>query len=361
MTCEPPRLLRPGGLPLEALEDVAGPIAVDRAVTQQLKEGEQPKAPGMKYRHYAPKAPVTVVTGPAASSARTIQHLAQPGDGVICFDEFATLFDQQVVEHLGPSQDKRIQAQRVFDALRAFDSKDVPQIYAQCPDSQGLGLAISNRLKKAAGFKTIAAEERKVILGITGGTGSGKTSALNAIRDLGGTVIDCDAVYHKMVAENQELRHAIEVKFHGVFNSDGSLNRKKLGELVFENKERMEQLNEVIYRFLVPEVQRLCQKGGDLVAIDAINLVESGADSICDKTIAITAPMELRVRRITARDGIDERYARMRISAQKSDEFYRGKCDYELSNTAETAEAFQSAAQIFFQRLIAELREEKDD
>lgn len=222
-------------------------------------------------------------------------------------------------------------------------------------------MPISNRLKKAAGFKTIAAEERKVILGITGGTGSGKTSALNAIRDLGGTVIDCDAVYHKMVAENQELRHAIEVKFHGVFNSDGSLNRKKLGELVFENKERMEQLNEVIYRFLVPEVQRLCKEGGDLVAIDAINLVESGVDSICDKTIAITAPMELRVRRITARDGIDERYARMRISAQKSDEFYRGKCDYELSNTAETAEAFQSAAQIFFQRLIEELREEKDD
>ena len=65
-------------------------------------------------------------------------------------------------------------------------------------------------MKKAAGFKTIAAEERKVILGITGGTGSGKTSALNAIRDLGGTVIDCDAVYHKMVAENQDLRHAID-------------------------------------------------------------------------------------------------------------------------------------------------------
>ena len=356
-----PTLLRPGAITMEMLRETVGRVEIDPAIQAPPSADLRPKAPGMKYRHYAPKAPVTVVTGPAASSARTIQHLAQPGDGVICFDEFATLFDQQVVEHLGPSQDKRIQAQRVFDALRAFDSKDVPQIYAQCPDSQGLGLAISNRLKKAAGFKTIAAEERKVILGITGGTGSGKTSALNAIRDLGGTVIDCDAVYHKMVAENQELRHAIEVKFHGVFNSDGSLNRKKLGELVFENKERMEQLNEVIYRFLVPEVQRLCQEGGDLVAIDAINLVESGADSICDKTIAITAPMELRVRRITARDGIDERYARMRISAQKSDEFYRGKCDYELSNTAETAEAFQSAAQIFFQRLIEELREEKDD
>lgn len=278
---------------------------------------------------------------------------------MICFDEFADRFDQQTVECLGPSRDKRIQAQRVFDALRAFDSKDVQQIYAQCPDSQGLGLAIGNRLKKAAGFKTVAADQKKVVIGITGGTGSGKTSALNAIRDLGGVVIDCDAVYHEMLNQDAELRHAIEVKFHGVFNSDGSLNRKKLGELVFENKERMAQLNEVIYQFLVPEVQRRA-RDGNLTAIDAINLIESGVGELCDRTGAVTAPAELRVRRIMARDGIDERYARMRISAQKSDEFYRSKCDYELSNTADTPEAFRETARVFFERLIGELREEKD-
>ena len=359
LTCDPPRLLRPGGMPLEALEEVVGPLTVDKAVTEPLKDGEQPKAPGMKYRHYAPKAPVTVVTGPAEASARTIEQLAKPGDGVICFDEFADRFDRQTVECLGPSRDKRIQAQRVFDALRAFDSKDVQQIYAQCPDSQGLGLAIGNRLKKAAGFKTVAADQKKVVIGITGGTGSGKTSALNAIRDLGGVVIDCDAVYHEMLNQDAELRHAIEVKFHGVFNSDGSLNRKKLGELVFENKERMAQLNEVIYQFLVPEVQRRA-RDGNLTAIDAINLIESGVGELCDRTVAITAPAELRVRRIMARDGIDERYARMRISAQKSDEFYRSKCDYELSNTADTPEAFRETARVFFERLIGELREEKD-
>ena len=359
LTCDPPRLLRPGGMPLEALEEVVGPLTVDKAVTEPLKDGEQPKAPGMKYRHYAPKAPVTVVTGPAEASARTIEQLAKPGDGVICFDEFAGRFDQQTVECLGPSRDKRIQAQRVFDALRAFDSKDVQQIYAQCPDSQGLGLAIGNRLKKAAGFKTIAADQKKVVIGITGGTGSGKTSALNAIRDLGGVVIDCDAVYHEMLNQDAELRHAIEVKFHGVFNSDGSLNRKKLGELVFENKERMAQLNEVIYQFLVPEVQRRA-RDGNLTAIDAINLIESGVGELCDRTVAVTAPAELRVRRIMARDGIDERYARMRVSAQKSDEFYRSKCDYELSNTADTPEAFRETARVFFERLIGELREEKD-
>ena len=359
LTCDPPRLLRPGGMPLEALEEVVGPLTVDKAVTEPLKDGEQPKAPGMKYRHYAPKAPVTVVTGPAEASARTIEQLAKPGDGVICFDEFADRFDRQTVECLGPSRDKRIQAQRVFDALRAFDSKDVQQIYAQCPDSQGLGLAIGNRLKKAAGFKTIAADQKKVVIGITGGTGSGKTSALNAIRDLGGVVIDCDAVYHEMLNQDAELRHAIEVKFHGVFNSDGSLNRKKLGELVFENKERMAQLNEVIYQFLVPEVQRRA-RDGNLTAIDAINLIESGVGELCDRTVAVTAPAELRVRRIMARDGIDERYARMRVSAQKSDEFYRSKCDYELSNTADTPEAFRETARVFFKRLIGELREEKD-
>ena len=288
LTCTPPRLLRPGGLPLEALEEVVGPVAVDKAVTERLKDGEQPKAPGMKYRHYAPKAPVTVVTGPAEASARTILQMVKPGDGVICFDEFAELFKEQEVECLGPSQDKRIQAQRVFDALRAFDSKDAAQIYAQCPDSQGLGLAISNRLKKAAGFKTIAAGQKRVVIGITGGTGSGKTSALEAIRDLGGRVIDCDEVYHEMLRDSAELRHAIEVKFHGVFNSDGTLDRKKLGELVFENKERMAQLNEVIYRFIVPEVQRRCQ-AGELVAVDAINLIESGAEALCDRTVAVTA------------------------------------------------------------------------
>ena len=360
LTCDPPRLLRPGGLPLEALEEIAGPLTVDKAVTEPLKDGEKPKAPGMKYRHYAPKAPVTVVTGPADASARTIGELAQPGDGVICFDEFAGAFPQQQVECLGPSKDKRVQAQRVFDALRAFDSKDVHQIYAQCPDSQGLGLAVSNRLKKAAGFKTVAAGQKKVVLGITGGTGSGKTSALAAIRDLGGVVIDCDAVYHEMLDKDADLRHAIEVKFHGVFNSDGTLNRKKLGELVFENKERMAQLNEVIYQFLVPEIQKRAREGY-LTAIDAINLIESGVGALCDRTVAITAPAELRVRRIMARDGIDERYARMRISAQKSDEFYRSKCDYELSNTAETPEAFRDMARVFFERLIGELREEKNE
>lgn len=360
LTCQPPRLLRPGGLPLEDLERLIGHIDVDHAVTAPLQEGEKPKAPGMKYRHYAPKAPVTVVTGAPEASAREIQRRAGKGAGIICFDEYADLFRGMEVHTLGPSGDKLVQAQRVFDALRTFDNSDVTEIYTQCPDNRGLGLAIGNRLKKAAGFHVVEADSQRVVLGITGGTGAGKTSALRAVEALGGQVIDCDAAYHEMLAENEELRNAINEKFPGVFRSDGSLNRRKLGEEVFARKDRMEQLNEIVFRFLVPEIERRVEALPDgLYAIDAVNLLESGLDHLCDQTIAVTAPLELRVRRIMARDGITEQYARLRISAQKADEYYRSKCDCELTNSADTAEAFQADAQMFFHRMVEAIREEK--
>ncbi|WP_295579208.1 L-threonylcarbamoyladenylate synthase [uncultured Oscillibacter sp.] len=360
LTCEPPRLLRPGGLPLEDLERLIGHVAVDKAVTGALSEGETPKAPGMKYRHYAPQAPVTVVTGAPAASAREIQRRAGPTSGVICFEEYAHLFQGREVHTLGPSGDKLVQAQRVFDALRTFDGSGVTEIYTQCPDNRGLGLAIGNRLKKAAGFRVVEADSQRVVLGITGGTGAGKTSALNAIRELGGTVIDCDAAYHEMLAQSEELRNAINEKFPGVFRASGELDRQKLGQEVFAKKDRLEQLNAIVYRFLVPELERRVEGLEDgLYAIDAINLLESGLDRLCDRTVAVTAPMELRVRRIMARDGITEQYARLRISAQKPDEYYRGKCDGELANAADTAEAFQADARLYFQRMVESIREEK--
>ena len=360
LTCDPPRLLRPGGLPLEALEQLIGPIAVDKAVVSPLQAGEQPKAPGMKYRHYAPKAPVTVFTGAPEASAREISRRAGPTTGIICFDEFAHLFPTQEVHTLGPSNDKLAQAQRVFDALRTFDNSDVTEILAQCPDSRGLGLAVGNRLKKAAGFHVVESDSQRIVLGLTGGTGAGKTSALNAIRELGGEIIDCDAVYHEMLDHDQELRNTINATFPGVFGPDGKLNRQKLGQEVFAKKERLDKLNSIVFRFLIPELERRMEGIPDgLYAIDAINLIESGLDRLCDRTIAVTAPTELRVRRIMARDNITEQYARLRISAQKSDEFYRGKCDLELNNGAETAEAFQREAKLFFARLVESLREEK--
>ena len=159
LTCTPPRLLRPGGITLEQLRAALGEVAVDPAVTRLMGAGERPRAPGMKYRHYAPKAPVTVVTGAPERSAAYIAAHAGPGDGVICFEEFLPMYagGARPVMSLGPAGDKGEQARRVFDALRAFDHTAVSAIWAQCPDSGGIGLAVTNRLNKAAGFHIVEA------------------------------------------------------------------------------------------------------------------------------------------------------------------------------------------------------------
>ena len=131
-----------------------------------------------------PKSPSSLVT--EQKTAAYIREKITPGAGVICFDEYADLFRGMEVHTLGPSGDKLVQAQRVFDALRTFDNSNVTEIYTQCPDNRGLGLAIGNRLKKAAGFHVVEADSERVVLGLTGGTGAGKSSALRAIRSLGG-------------------------------------------------------------------------------------------------------------------------------------------------------------------------------
>lgn len=354
LTVTPPRLLRPGGLPLEALEEVLGTVAVDKAVRQKLADGEQAKAPGMKYRHYAPKAPVTVITGtPGASAAYIAAHLTKHS-GVICFDEYAPLFEGHTIHRLGPAGDKLAQAQHVFDALRTFNGTDVTEIFAQCPDEGGLGLAVGNRLKKAAGFHVIEAP-RPLIVGITGPTGAGKTSALRALEQLGGCVLDCDAIYHDMLRSDDGLRRAITDAFGRVFAADGQLDRQKLGTLVFGDPQQLERLNTIIYAHLPRELERrMAASPAPIIGIDAINLVESGLSKLCDRTLAVLAPVEDRIRRIMARDGISDEYARLRVAAQKDDAFYRTHCTDILENTSAAPEAFQKTALLFFQRLLAD-------
>ena len=353
LTEDRPRLLRPGGLPLEALEEVLGEVAVDKAVTGLLAAGEHPRAPGMKYRHYAPHAPVTVVTGAPDRSARRILGLLSDQAGVICFDEYAPLYAGHIIHRLGPAADKSAQARHVFDALRTFDGTDVTDIFAQCPDDGGLGLAVANRLKKAAGFHLVDAE-RPILIGLTGGTGAGKTSALAALEDLGGTVLDCDAVYHEMLRTDPALRGAIEGAFGPVFGPDGTLDRQKLGNIVFSDPAALERLNAIVYEYLPPELMRRAA-GQSLVGLDAINLVESGLDRLCACTVAVLAPVEDRVRRIMARDGISRDYARLRISAQPSDDFYREHCSHILENTCAGPAQFRDQARIFFRKILREI------
>lgn len=155
LALDTPRLLRPGGITLEQLETVLGEVEVDRALFEKIGDDVKVSAPGMKYRHYAPKAPVTVVRGDPQKTADYIaEHICGP-TGVLCFDEYRNQFPTCVVECFGSQSDLAAQAREVFDRLRAFDETDVQQIWAQCPSDEGLGLAVANRIKKAAGFHVI--------------------------------------------------------------------------------------------------------------------------------------------------------------------------------------------------------------
>ena len=188
-----------------------------------------------------------------------------------------------------------------------------------------------------------------MIIGITGGTGSGKTTLLNMIRPQGGMVLDCDAIYHHLLQRDTVLLDAIEARFPGVVE-DGKLNRKKLGAIVFADSEALRDLNRITHGAVKQEV--LCQLNAapELAAIDAIGLFEGGLAELCHVTVAVTAPEALRIRRLMARDGISEDYARSRIAAQHSDRWFREKCDIILENEG-TQQQFQDKCLAFLQGL----------
>ena len=171
-----------------------------------------------------------------------------------------------------------------------------------------------------------------MIIGITGGSGCGKTTLLNLIGEKGGLVLDCDAIYHDLLKHDTVMLSAIDVRFPGVI-VDGELNRKKLGSIVFADKSALLDLNAITHAAVRAEVLRRLESGPVLAAIDAIGLFEGGLAELCDVTVAVTAPAEHRIRRLMARDGISEEYARSRIAAQHDDAWFREMCDHVVENS----------------------------
>ena len=170
-----------------------------------------------------------------------------------------------------------------------------------------------------------------MIIGITGGTGCGKTTLLNLIGEKGGLILDCDAVYHNLLRTDASLLAAIEHRFPGVVE-EGGLNRKKLGAIVFADEKALLDLNSITHAAVKREVLRQLESAPDLVAIDAIGLFEGGLAELCHVTVAIAAPVESRIRRLMARDNISEEYARSRIAAQHDESWFRQRCGYVLEN-----------------------------
>ena len=196
-------------------------------------------------------------------------------------------------------------------------------------------------------------ENAMIVIGITGPTGAGKTTALRELEKLGGVIIDADAVYHELLASNQTLRKELEDRFGPLTDPLGHFNRKKLGAIVFADPAAMTDLNAIANRYIVAAIrERLEQADCSAAAIDAIRLFESGLADLCAATLAITAPPEIRVRRIMAREGISEDYARSRVAAQQRDEYYVGKCGYTLVNDCASPEEFAARARALFEQIL---------
>ncbi len=188
-----------------------------------------------------------------------------------------------------------------------------------------------------------------MILGITGGTGSGKSTLLHLIEGLGGVVLDCDTIYHELLQTDAALLTRIENCFPGTV-TDGVLDRKKLGAIVFSDENALQKLNHITHAAVKQEVLHRLESTPNLAAIDAIGLFEGELDSLCDVTVTVTAPMEDRIHRITARDGITEEYARSRITAQHSDNWFASRCDHVLENNG-TSEEFTAKCVAFLRKL----------
>ena len=188
-----------------------------------------------------------------------------------------------------------------------------------------------------------------MIIGITGGTGCGKTTLLKAIEAAGGLVLDCDAIYHGLLQTDTALLSAIGERFPGTVK-DGQLQRKKLGALVFADKEALLDLNAITHSAVRQEVQRQLAKMSKLAAIDAIALFEGGLAELCDITVAVTAPADIRVQRLILRDGISEEYARSRIAAQHNEDWFRERCDCILENNG-TQMQFHEKCLAFLRKL----------
>lgn len=189
------------------------------------------------------------------------------------------------------------------------------------------------------------------ILGLTGGSGTGKSAACTAFARLGCGVIDADATYRTLCDTCEPMLEEIQNVFGDVFSTDGKLDRKKLGAIVFADAQKLQQLNAITHPYIrqaARDAFAAYSKRGCLLCIyDAPVLFEGQMETLCDKTCAVLAARNTRIARIVARDAVTEEYAALRIDAQKDDAFYRERCDYIVQNDADLDTLYTQVRKIY--------------
>lgn len=323
LVAEKPVLLRPGAVTKEMIESVIGEIDIASAVLEEMGEGETAASPGMKYKHYAPKAKVVVVNADKKQYENFVN--SKKDAFALCFED-----DNVTIPKItfGKEGDDLTQAHQLFDALRELDELGAKKVYARIPSKQGVGMAVYNRLIRSAGFDIIDLT-KPFTIGLTGPTGAGKGYVCRYLEALGFKVIDCDYYARQITKDNSPVFPILQKEFGQDIIENGRLNRQLLADRAFASAEKTNSLNKIMF----PAIMNLCkEQAGGLCVLDAPQLFEAKADKDCYKIISVIAPKQLRLERIGIRDNISVEQAERRMSIQLDDDYYIEHSDYVVYN-----------------------------
>lgn len=321
-----PTLLRPGAITKEMIEAVIGEITVAPAVLEGMKNDEVAASPGMKYKHYAPKAKVVIVNADKKGYEKFVN--AQKGAFALCFDD-----DEVTIPKVtfGRENDDLSQAKKLFDSLRELDEMGAKKVYARIPHKDGVGMAVYNRLIRAAAFCIIDLT-KPFTVGLTGPTGAGKSYVCEIFRQKGFKIIDCDKIAHELTAKNAPILTELASEFGEDVVKNGELDRKLLASRAFDTKEHTKKLNSILH----PAIAEKCKEEAQgLTVLDASQLFEANMQNDCYKVIGVLADEDVRIKRIIARDNITEQQAKLRMSAQFDNDYFIDNCDYIIYNNGE--------------------------
>ena len=345
LATEKPRLLRPGGITPEMLESVIGEIEIDKAVTEKMQKGAKVSSPGMKYKHYSPDCSIIIADVSFDEYVKLVNE--SDCDGALCFEGEEKFLNKKSVS-FGKCYDGESQAHRLFSALKELDEMGLKKVYARCPQKKGVGLAVYNRLIRSAGY-TFHREKIRII-GLTGTTGSGKSTVSGMLKEFGFSIIDCDKLTKSGIYEGETLVKLSEAFGKDILDENGCLLRQKLAEVAFLNKENTEKLNSITHPVIMikilSEIEKRKEEGAKFIVLDAPTLFKAQCDKLCCKIISVISSKEKRLERIITRDNITKELAQKRINAQKEDSFYTDRSDYVIINEGEINELYVSVGKI---------------
>ncbi len=330
-----PRVLRPGGVTLAQLRAVLGQAELDPAVLHSLREGAKASSPGMKYKHYAPKAEVTLVDASPEEFAAYVNE--RKGGWALCFQEDLPFVEGPAIS-LGSRYDGSGQARRLFGALLELDKKGAQTAFAHCPSRAGVGLAVYNRLLRAAGFR-VAHPEGTLVVGLAGPSGAGKSTVGDFLKQGGCSVLNCDSLTRSPQVYSPDCIEELQAAFGEDVAPGGKLYRKELARRAFATQEGRKRLGEITFPRILKQVRQVVESareaGTPILVLDAPTLFESGLDSICARIVVVTAAREERLSRVMARDNLSREQAEIRFSAQQDEDFYESRADYVIENSRE--------------------------